>query len=227
MTDLDLSLKLRNFEVGADGICRNMGTPSIDLDKFSLRSPYYFSRFLHHLDTLIELTSDDLERIRVATFLTRYFLSQAQWVTDACPPGDLEKRAATKPLYRDPNSPFEVHVFSWLPQKSDVHSHGSWSIVAFLGDATAGRELNYFWRRFDDGTQSGHAVVKPMSKQILEPGDIIGFTADAIHNIKSISAENEPNLDNPKPTLMFNIFGDRNPSKRYLFNPFENTLKNY
>ena len=146
---------------------------------------------------------------------------------DTCPPPDPETRSATKPLYRDPNSPFEVHVFSWLPQNSGIHSHGSWSIVAFLGDETTGRELNYFWTRFDDGAQPDYAVVKPISKQILEPGDIIGFTSDAIHNIKSISAENEPNPDKPKPTLMFNIFGERNSSRRYIFNPFKNTITNY
>jgi predicted metal-dependent enzyme (double-stranded beta helix superfamily) len=227
MVALNSSLKLRSFEVGADGICRQMKSPSINLDKFPLRYPYYFCRFLNDLDTLIELTSDDLERIRVATILTRRFLSQANWVIDACPLPDPETHSATKPLYRDPNSPFEVHVFSWLPQNSGVHSHGSWSLVAILGDATTGRELNYFWTRFDDGSQPGYAVVKPISKQILEPGDIIGFTSDAIHNIKSISAENEENLENPKPTYMFNIFGDRNPSRRYIFNPFENTVTNY
>ncbi|AFY78156.1 hypothetical protein Ple7327_2911 [Pleurocapsa sp. PCC 7327] len=48
-----------------------------------------------------------------------------------------------------------------------------------------------------------------------------------IFAIKSISAENEENLENPKPTYMFNIFGDRNPSRRYILNPFENTVTNY
>jgi predicted metal-dependent enzyme (double-stranded beta helix superfamily) len=227
MITLAKSLKLRNFEVRGDGTCREMESPSISLDNFPLRHPYYFCRFLSDLDTLVELTSDDLERIRIATILTRRFLSQADWVIDTCPPPDPETRSATKPLYRDPNSPFEVHVFSWLPQNSGVHSHGSWSIVAFLGDETTGCELNYFWTRFDDGSQPEYAVVKPISKQILKPGDIVGFTSDAIHNIKSISAENELNIDNPKPTLMFNVFGERNPSRRYIFNPFENTVTNY
>lgn len=220
-------LKSRNFEVGADGVCRNMEQPSIDLDKFPLRSPYSFCRFLNDLDTLTEITADDYERIRTATILSRRFLSQAEWVVNFCPDIESEKRAATKPLYKDPNSPFEVHVFSWLPQNSGVHSHGTWSIVAILGDATTGRELNYFWTRFDDQSKPDYAVVKPISKQILEAGDIIGFTADAIHNIKSISAENETNLEQPKPTFMFNIFGERNPSNRYEFNPFDNTLANY
>lgn len=224
---LNSSVKERNFEVSSDGICRQMGSTLINLDHFHLSADYHFCRFLNDLDTLVKITSDDLELIRTATVLTRHFLSQADWLEGICPPPDIERKAATKPLYRDPNSPFEVHVFSWLPQNSGVHSHGSWSLVAILGDATKGRELNYFWTRIDDRSKQDYAVVKTISKQILEPGDIIGFTADAIHNIKSISAENEPNLDNPQPTLMFNIFGERNPSGRYMFNPFEDRVTHY
>lgn len=227
MVNSTVCSKLRNFEVKADGICQPMENPSISLDKFPHRSPYYFSRFLNDLDSLVESTSDDLEIIRIATILTRRFLSEASWIINMCPEPDPETFSAIHPLYRDPNCPFEVHVFSWLPQNSGVHSHGSWSIVAILGDTSNGRELNYFWSRFDDEKKDGYAIVKPVSKQMLEPGDIIGFTSDAIHNIKSLSAENEPNPNHPKPTLMFNIFGKRNPSGRYMFNPFENTFTNY
>ena len=227
MIESDLSVTHRNFEVTADGVCRPMQSPSISLDRFPSRYPYSLCRFLHDLDTLVELTTDDLERIRVATILTRRFLEGASWLVNFCPPPDPEQRVAMKPLYSPPDSPFEVYVFSWLPQNSGVHSHGTWSIVALLGDGTTGRELNYFWTRFDDGTQPDHAVVKPISKQILEAGDIIGFTSDAIHNIKSISAEKEENLKQPTPTYMFNIFGESNPSKRYMFNPFDNSFSTY
>lgn len=133
----------------------------------------------------------------------------------------------TVPLDQEADYPFAINVFSWLPQKSLIHCHGTWSIVAFLGDSSFGREQNYFWHREDDGSKPGYAVVKPYSKEILEPGDIIGFTSGAIHNIMSISAENEDNPDNPKPTLTFNIFGKPNMEGRLRFNPFENTIENY
>jgi hypothetical protein len=94
MITLAKFLKLRNFEVRGNGTCRQMESPSISLDKCH---PYYFCRFLSDLDTLVELTSDDLERIRIATILTRRFLSQADWVIDTCPPPDPETRSATKP----------------------------------------------------------------------------------------------------------------------------------
>ncbi len=228
MISEELKIIPRNLKVNREGICNQMDFNSCQyLQYFSSQKEYNFQSFIDDINKLLELTCDDLAIIRIATILTRRFLENTPQLVDLCPPPDPEICVATKCLYKESNSKFRVNVFSWLPQNSNVHCHGSWSIVAFLGDATTGRELNYFWRREDDGSNPTQAVVKPVSKEILEAGDIIGFTSDAIHNIKSLPPKNINGYQSDKPTLMFNIFGEPNPAQQYLFNPFDHTCKNY
>lgn len=220
----------RSFKVMEDGICRHMNTPETRFLKNFVedrKSIYTFSLFIKDIHRLIQLTSDDIERIEIAAVLTKRFLSQADWIVDSCPPPDPEKRVSINKLHSEPDDSFHISTFSWLPQGSNVHCHGTWSIVAILGNSTTGRELNYFWSRQDDGSKPNYAVIKPISKQILEPGDIIGFTSNAIHNIKSIVAVNPDNTEHPIPTLMFNLFGKFDFTKQYMFNPFDNTCTRY
>lgn len=217
-------LQQRNFEVTADGLSRPMGSPPSSLSLFPLRRPYRLYRYLSDLDDLVESVSDDLERIRIATVLTRHLLAQATWITQLCPVPDPERRASVNCLYGEPGYPLIIQIVAWLPQASPVHNHANWSIVAFLGDETAGCEENIFWSRQDDGSKPGHAIIKPVTKQILRPGDIVGFTPDAIHSIQSIPAEN---VEEPKPTYTFNIFGETDFNQRYEFDPVNNTLKNF
>ncbi|MEQ8972582.1 MAG: cupin [Coleofasciculus sp. C1-SOL-03] len=213
-----------NLEVKADGKCSPMGSPPATLGQFPLRHPYRFYRFLCDLDDLVESVSDDLERIRIAAVLTRHFLTQATWITETCPVPDQDQRVAGKSLYGEPGYPFIIQVVAWLPQRSPVHNHANWSIVGYLGDEMAGCEHNSFWCRQDDGLKKGHAIIKKASQQILKPGDIIGFTPDAIHSIVSIPCEK--GIDS-KPTYTFNIFGETDFSQRYEFDPLNNTLKKF
>ena len=210
-----------------DGICRPMHPPSKELiDRFPYKKPYRLYRFLSDLDELVDMVPNDLQRIGVAAVLTRRFLSQdsSSWIFEACPEPDPENLSSAHCLYKEPGYPFIIMLTSWLPQCSPVHNHANWSIVACLGDETTGWEENYFWTRLDDGSQHGYAEVKLVSKEILKPGDIIGFTPDAIHNIRSISAKG---VASPKPTYLFNIFGETDLNNRYKFNPFNKTLENF
>lgn len=215
----------RDLEITGDGKCRPMIAIAKEfLEYFPYRKPYRLYRFLSDLDDIVNLVTDDLQRIRLAAVLTRRFLSQesSAWIFEACPVPDPETFSAGHILYQEPGYPFVIMLTSWLPQCSPVHSHGNWSIVACLGDETTGREQNYFWQRLDDGSTPGYAKVKVISKEILKPGDIIGFTADAIHNIKSISSEG---VIAPKPTYLFNIFGETDEEKCFQFNPFNDTVE--
>lgn len=216
-------LQGHNFEVTADGKCLPLGSLPPSIEQFPLRHPYRFYRFLSDLDDLVESVTDDLERIRIAAVLTRHFLKQATWLNEFCPLPDPEQRVVGKSLYGEPGYPFIAQVVSWLPQRSPVHNHSNWSIVGFLGDETAGYEHNTFWSREDDGSKEGFAIVKKVSQQILKPGDIVGFTPDAIHSIISIPGEKGKES---KPTFTFNIFGETDLSQRYEFDPVNNTRKN-
>lgn len=210
------SIKPVTIEVAGDGQYHSMGTPSSILHRFLTRCPYRFYRFLSDLDDMVENIPDDLERVRIGSVLFKRFLSQADWITKVLPVPDPETRSTAKVLYDEPGYPFAVQIMAWLPQDSPVHCHANWSLVAFLGGEMAGYEENTFWSRQDDGSKPDYAYIEPISQTILKPGDVVGFTSDAIHSIRSIPGNYG---EQSKPTYTFNIFGETDFAKRLQFDP--------
>lgn len=209
--------------VDASGISRPMGKPPTQLRRFPNRRPYRLYRLLSDLDDMVDAVKDDRDRLRIAAVLVRRFIEQADWLGDTLPMPDEEKGWAVHTLYQEPNYPFAIQTVSWLPgQPSPVHNHATWSIVAIIGDETSGRERNYLWRRTDDGSQAGRADLDLAEEQLLYPGDLIGFTPDAIHSVEQVHAE-----DSWLPTFTFNLYGKPNYSKRYEFDPEQHAVKNF
>ena len=207
--------------VDKTGIGKPIDTPTSLLRRFPKRKPYRLYRLLSDLDDMVEAIKDDRQRLQVALMLTRRFLDASPWVADTLPMPDEEKGWAVHTMYREPNYPFAIQTVSWLPGfPSPVHNHATWSIVAILGNEEAGRERNYLWHRQDDGRKEGHAELELASEELLHPGDIIGFTPDAIH---SVAMEAAP--ESWMPTFTFNIYGKPDYSKRYEFNPEVNSVK--
>jgi predicted metal-dependent enzyme (double-stranded beta helix superfamily) len=54
-------------------------------------------------------------------------------------------------------------------EATPVHSHSTWGIVGVY----AGRDRHEAWRRLDDGTGAGHAVVELIETRTLGPGDVV------------------------------------------------------
>ena len=209
--------------VDADGVCQTMGKPPSQLRRFPQRHPYRLYRFLSDLDDLVETVKDDRDRLRIAAELVRRLLAQATWIADTFPMPGEEKGWAVHTLYKEPDYPFTVQTVSWLPgSPSPVHNHATWSLVALMGDETAGRERNRLWKRTDDRSQAGHAELELMEERLLLPGDIIGFTPEAIHSV-----EQEAAADSWLPTFTFNIYGETDYPNRFEYNPEKQSVKNF
>ncbi len=212
----------RSYEVGADGQVRSMASPASTLmRRFPRRKPYRLYRFLSDLDDLVAAVRSDRDRLRIATVLVRHLLEHSPWIIDTCPQPHPDLGWGVHFLYDEPGYPFTIQTVSWLPgQSSPIHNHAAWSLVAILGDPThSGRERNRLWQRQDDGSQSGYGEVSQISEVILQPGDMVGFTPEAIHDVCSVPASET----DPHPTLTLNIYGETDFNQRYEFDPEQKT----
>lgn len=54
-------------------------------------------------------------------------------------------------------------------EPTPIHSHSTWGILGVY----AGRDRHEAWRRGDDGSGAGHAVVELIEERVLEPGDVV------------------------------------------------------
>ena len=212
-----------NLWVDASGVCRDLGNAPALLRRFPNRRPYRLYRFLSDLDDLVEAVKDDRQRLQVAVALVRRFLASASWLTESLPMPDEERGWAVHTLYKEPDYPFAVQLVSWLPGvPSPVHNHATWSVVAVMGESDAGREKNSVWRRVDDGSREGYAEVELAEERLLYPGDVIGFTPEAIHSVEMEAAP-----ESWLPTFTFNVYGEPDYSQRYEFDPDRQSAKHF
>ncbi|MEO1633810.1 MAG: cupin, partial [Cyanobacteria bacterium J06631_9] len=72
------------------------------------------------------------------------------------------------------------------------------------------QEKNIFWQQAKDDPTAIHEV----GEQILYPGDIIGFTSNAVHRVAPMGDE---------PTISFNLYGVTDRKQRYKYD--DNTLE--
>lgn len=200
-----------------------MGKAPSSLRRFRLRRPYRLYRFLSDLDDLVDTVKSDRERLRIAAVLVRHLLSETSWIAEACLPPDPDLGWSVNYLYDEPGYPFTIQSVSWMPgESSPVHNHATWSIVAIVGDETSGQEENTFWTREDKGDREGYAEVVQTGQRILKPGDILTLMPAAIHSVKAVSPD-----DNPQPTRTFNVYGLTDLERRLEFDPATQTCKTF
>jgi predicted metal-dependent enzyme (double-stranded beta helix superfamily) len=110
--------------------------------------------------------------------------------TDLFPLTDFampEAQGRNHPLLVEDNDGHGLYLTIGLPGKEAApHDHGIWCANA----AISGRERHQFYRRTDDGKQSGRATVIKVGEVVVEPGTGIVM---ADHDIHSTEVEgNQP-----------------------------------
>lgn len=176
-----------------------------------LRDNYRLYRFLTELEDVLNCADDEssLPEIRL---LVRRLITNSYWVHQKLDPNP-QTGTSVKLLYDELGFPLTVQVVTFLPGvKSPIHNHGTWGVVAVL----KGEEKTTCWQRspsleFPDKIESTGEI-------ILEPGDIISFTPDAIHSVEAVGDE---------PTVTFNIYGETDPKKRFEFNQVSHSAKSF
>jgi predicted metal-dependent enzyme (double-stranded beta helix superfamily) len=83
--------------------------------------------------------------------------------------GNIHTGRQSTPLYQDDTGLPLVRARFGPEAMTPIHSHGSWGVIGVY----KGRDRYQVWRRLDDGTGDGDAVVELIEERILEPGDVV------------------------------------------------------
>ncbi len=193
----------------SDGRCQ----PLVEDDLSPPGQTYRLYRFLTELEDILADTTDDVERIRAIAPRVRLLLDHSYWLQmEYTQPLD-DPGWSVRFLYREHGFALTVQMVAWLPGNiSAIHNHGTWGIVAVIG----GQEKNTFWVR--SPAEETPDRIQATRKQILVPGDIIGFLPDAIHCIEPVGDE---------PAITFNLYGVTDYSTRFKFNPKTHTAEHF
>lgn len=174
---------------------------------------YRLYRFLTDLEDILAVESDDARRIQAIAPLVRKLLTSSYWLQMEYDQPSEKTGWSVKFLYREHEFPLTVQMVAWAPgQTSTIHNHATWGIVALIG----GEEKNHLWRR--DATKDQPHRLESVGEQILVPGDIIGFTSGAIHQVQPLGDE---------PTISFNLYGVTDYKTRYEYDVKNHTGKKF
>ncbi|MDB9372050.1 cupin [Nodularia sphaerocarpa] len=176
---------------------------------------YRLYRFLTDLEDVLHKFKSDASgersyRLRLQAIfpLVRRLLTSSEWLQGEYLEPNPQTGWSVLTLYDEPDFPLTVQTVAWLPgQVSPIHNHATWGVVALI----SGEEKNTLWRRTDN-----NGSIEKAGDIILTPGEIIGFTPDAIHHVEALGDQ---------PTISFNLYGETNYQQRFEFDPITSSQK--
>lgn len=186
-----------NWLVTDDAQCQSFGT----VENEPPERTYRMYRFLTEMEDILDAEPDDAKRVQALIPLVRKLLISSYWLQMEHDPPSKKTGWSVKFLYREYEYPITVQMVVWAPgAESKIHNHATWGIVAMIG----GEEKNLFWKQDPENPKE----ITPAGEQMLYPGDIIGFTSNAVHQVKPVGDE---------PTISFNLYGLTDKSSRYKY----------
>lgn len=193
-----------------DGICQSCKSVR---EWELLRAEYRFYRFLTEIEDAIIQASDESNLLPEIRRLVRQLILNSYWVQTQYLEASPQTGVSVLILYDEIGFPLTVQTVTFAPGTvSTIHNHGTWGVVAVL----KGREKNTFWRRTNHPEFPDR--IERVGEKILEAGDIISFTANAIHSVEAIGDE---------PTITFNIYGETNSKNRFEYDLKTATAKKF
>ena len=188
---------MKNWLVTDDGSCTEFGTVETEPPERT----YRMYRFLTEMEDILEREPDDAKRVQAIIPLVRKLLISSYWLQLEHKPPNEKTGWSVNFLYREHEFPLTVQMVVWAPgSKSKIHNHATWGIVAMVG----GHEKNTFWKQAADEP----TAIAEVGEQVLYPGDIIGFTSNAVHRVAPLGDE---------PTVAFNLYGVTDRTSRYKY----------
>ncbi|MEM8831021.1 MAG: cupin [Cyanobacteria bacterium P01_G01_bin.19] len=207
-------MKTADWLVKEDGICcLCQSVREWDL----LAEEYRLYRFLTEAEDLTRLAiaegineDSSLSGLRM---LVRKLVLNCYTVKTRLPEPNQKTGVSIVMLYDELGFPMTIQTEMNLPgTTSTIHNHGTWGIVMVL----EGKQKNTFWKR--NPTPQSPDRINRVGERIIEPGDIISFTTEAIHSTEAVGDE---------PTITLNLYGETHASKRFQFNLNRQTAKHF
>ena len=205
-------MKSADWLVKKDGVCLLcQSVREWDL----LAEEYRLYRFLTEVEDIIRLAAteriDEESSLSGLRMLMRKLILNCYTVKTRLPEPNQKTGISVVMLYDELGFPMTIQTEMNLPgTTSPIHNHGTWGIVMVL----QGRQKNTFWKR--DPTAKFPDKINRVGERIIEPGEIISFTTDAIHSIEAVGDE---------PTVTINLYGETHGGKRFQFNLDKQTAK--
>jgi predicted metal-dependent enzyme (double-stranded beta helix superfamily) len=197
----------QNWLISDDGSHSSFGDPEIT----EPGQIYRLYRFLTELEDILETFHDDISRIEAITPLVRKLLVSSYWLQMEYKQPSPKTGWSVNFLYKEYEFPLTVQMVAWAPgHASTIHNHGTWGIVALIG----GQERNRLWRRKPSTDYPDR--IESLGELILNPGDVVALTSDAIHSVEPLGDE---------PTISFNLYGKTDFKNRFVFDPERHTAK--
>lgn len=188
---------MKNWLVTDDGRCAEFGEAVAEPPE----QTYRMYRFLTEMEDILAQEPDDAKRVQQLIPRVRKLLISSYWLQMEYKEPNPKTGWSVKFLYREHEYPITVQMVAWAPgTKSKIHNHATWGIVAMVG----GQEKNTFWQQADGNPKA----ITEVGEQILYPGDIIGFTSNAVHRVAPMGDE---------PTISFNLYGITDRPNRYKY----------
>ncbi|NJL81120.1 MAG: cupin [Richelia sp. RM2_1_2] len=186
----------------------------LNLEELALpEKPYRLYRFLTEVEDILDNINDNDLRIQKIMPLVRKLLSSSYWLQMEFTQPPIDPGWSVQFLYDEYEFPLTIQMVAWLPARvSPIHNHGTWGIVAVVN----GEEKNQFWQRVP--TLEYPNRIECVDEKILVPGDIIGFTPDAIHCVEPLGNQ---------PVVTFNLYGETAYHQRFEFNPITHQAENF
>lgn len=207
-------MKTADWLVKEDGVC--MLCKSVrewDL----LAEEYRLYRFLTEVEDITRLAAaegiDEESSLSGLRMLVRKLVLNCYTVKNSLPEPNQKTGISVVMLYDELGFPMTIQTEMNLPgTTSAIHNHGTWGVVMVL----EGKQKNTFWKR--DPTPQSPDRISRVGERIIEPGDIISFTTEAIHSIEAVGDE---------PTITFNLYGETHGGKRFQFDVVQQTAKHF
>ena len=182
-----------------------------------LAEEYRLYRFLTEVEDIVRLAAeegiDEESSLSGLRMLVRKLILNCYTVKTRLPGPNQKTGVSVATLYDELGFPLTIQTEMHLPGiTSPIHNHGTWGIVMVL----EGKQKNTFWKRTPTA-EFPHRIHR-VGERILEPGDLISFTTEAIHSTEAVG---------DKPTITFNLYGETYSSKRFQFNLDQQTAKNF
>lgn len=207
-------MKTADWLVKEDGVCYLCkSVREWDL----LAEEYRLYRFLTEVEDILRLGAaeglDESSSLSGLRMIVRKLILNCYTVKTRLPEPNPKTGISVVGLYDEVGFPMTIQTEMNLPGiTSTIHNHGTWGIVMVL----EGQLKNTFWRR--NSTAEFPDKIDRVGERVIESGDIISFTTEAIHSTEALGDE---------PTITFNLYGETHGGKRFQFDPDKQTAKHF
>lgn len=146
---------------------------------------YTLERFVEDLRRIARDGRSEPEIIGALRPLARQFALSGEWRQPRHFHADPEQGFGVHLLHEERDHSLAVFAASWLPGRgTPPHDHGVWAIVVGVD----GPERNVFFERTDDRSRPGHAELRQIGEQVLQPGEVLAMPSGTIHSVRNDSA---------------------------------------